>query len=131
MNCTNCAAPLPQRTNRCSYCGTLNDTDLRSVGGGVRTGTIERDCPRCEVPLHALALKTDGGLEVDRCDECLGIFFDPKELEHLLDGSAGDKREIDLARLETLIEEEAPADPELRYLPCPECRRLMNRKNYA
>lgn len=131
MNCGSCGAPLPPKSNICRYCETVNDTDLRGVGRPQRADAAsERICPRCDKALVAMWIG-DRGFEIDRCDGCMGIFFDPGELERLLDRAVSNVGGADVERIRTLIEEEAPADPAVRYVPCPVCRELMNRKNYA
>jgi len=132
VDCLNCAAPLPPKSNICRYCGTLNDTDLRGTGrtpaGG---GSSERRCPHCRAPMELLGLRTDGTMAVERCRECMGIFFDPGELEELMDASVDNVKEVDRERLDTLIDEEVDTDRPVIYVPCPDCGQLMNRKNYG
>jgi len=45
-------------------------------------------CPKCESP--ELAAATVRGIEVDRCPQCHGIWFDPKELATLMASSVAD-----------------------------------------
>ena len=55
MDCVNCGAPLPPKTNLCPYCKTLNDVDLRAIRKDIRRrGESHRDCPRCNVRLQAV-----------------------------------------------------------------------------
>ena len=135
MDCTNCGAPLPARSRVCTFCNTLNEVDLRTVRKESRpAGTGERSCPRCgeERRLAVLALPTAGGLEIDRCGACHGMFFDPDELQRMLDASVEPASDADRAELERLIDEESPEDAhDVRYLPCPDCGALMNRKAYG
>jgi Zn-finger nucleic acid-binding protein len=77
-------------------------------------------------------LPSAGALEIDRCPDCHGIFFDPDELERLLDASVGPASDADREELDRLIDEESPVDAhEVRYVPCPDCGALMNRKAYG
>jgi Zn-finger nucleic acid-binding protein len=60
------------------------------------------------------------------------MFFDPDELEKMLDASVEPASDADRAELDRLIDEESPADAlEIRYVPCPDCGALMNRKAYG
>ena len=132
MDCTNCGAPLPAKSNLCTYCKTLNDTDLRALAHDVSKGPeSERDCPRCRVKMQTVDLRTEGKFLIERCEECMGIFFDPSELETLIEASVSRVHEVDFERLYTLIEEEALRDTPVNYVPCPVCGALMNRKNYG
>jgi Zn-finger nucleic acid-binding protein len=119
----------------CSFCKTLNEVDLRTVRKetrAVRTGP--RNCPRCGTDhrLEVLALPAANGLEIDRCETCHGMFFDPEELERMLAASVEPASEADRAELARLVDEEVPSDAlEIRYGPCPDCGALMNRKSYG
>lgn len=71
-------------------------------------------------------------VEIDRCGTCHGIFFDPDELETALLHATHARAEVDRDRLTQLIEEERKTDHDtVRYVPCPDCGQLMNRKAYG
>jgi len=134
MDCVNCGAPLPPKSNVCRYCETLNDTDLRALKSSKSKGEAsERPCPRCKVSLQSMRLKVESPVEIDRCGECYGIFFDPGELEEVLDSSVKRAYEIDLERLDTLVREETSDKDykEVSYVPCPDCGEFMHRKSYG
>ncbi len=133
MDCVKCGAPLPPKSNICQYCSALNDVDLRAVADRVRRGpATDRRCPRCGDTMCTMDLQLGEAFYVERCDKCMGVFFDDGELETLLDKSVAKVFEVDHQRLAVLIEEEAPERPStVRYVKCPICRRLMNRKNYG
>lgn len=133
MDCVNCGASLTTKSNVCKHCGTLNDVDLRAIGrSSVRGPATDRVCPRCEQPLLPVELHVDGELFIERCDRCLGIFFDPGELETLLDASVSNIAGVDLDRMSVLIDERGDDDaPEVSYVKCPICGELMNRENFG
>lgn len=133
MDCSECGAPLPPKSNICTYCGALNDTDLRAAYRNVKKGPQSRLlCPQCDLRLTTMDLGLAGGFFIERCDRCLGLFFDPGELEALIDRSVSHVFSIDHQRLGALLEEEAPRPPaEVRYVRCPVCRELMNRTSYG
>ncbi|MCP4593768.1 MAG: hypothetical protein GY842_23800 [bacterium] len=130
MDCVKCGAPLPAKSNICGYCGALNDTDLRAIHNGVRSGpATERICPDCDIRLQSVELDTQGRFIIERCDKCLGLFFDPNELESLVDASVSPTYEIDHQRMTLLVEEEGKIAPSsVRYRKCPVCRNIMNRR---
>lgn len=132
MNCVNCGAPLSPKSNVCTFCGTLNDTDLRAIGRRT-TGKTQsnRTCPRCDVRMDTIELGAADGLCVERCDKCLGMFFDPNELESLIDTSVSRVFEVDFERMSTIVEEEAQGFSQVTYVKCPVCANLMNRKTYG
>ncbi len=109
-NCVSCSAPLPAPSNVCEYCGRRNDVDLH----GVHQYTVvkpdaERACPRCEVALHTINLKSDGKFFIERCDQCMGLFFDHGELEALLTQSVSNVFDIDHTRLNEINKEIRPS----------------------
>jgi Zn-finger nucleic acid-binding protein len=132
MECSNCGAPLPAKSNVCTYCGTLNEVDLRGLRKTARSrGTGSRACPRCSEPLAVLVVP-GLGVEVDRCGTCHGIFFDPGELDTAMEHAGRTPADVDRERLDRLIEEERKADHDVvRYVPCPDCGQLMNRKAFG
>jgi len=134
MDCVNCGAPLPAKSNVCRYCETLNDTDLRALESPrSKGGASERPCPRCKQPLESMRLKLESPVEIDRCVNCYGIFFDPGELEEVLDTSVKRAYDVDLERLDTLVREETSDRDykEVKYVPCPDCGEFMHRKSYG
>lgn len=134
MNCTSCGAPLPPKSNVCRYCETRNETDLRALKAR-RTGrgASERPCPRCRQPLQSERIALAGPVELDRCTKCHGIFFDPGELEAVLESPGAAGTEIDLERLDAIVREETPGNDyrDVTYVPCPDCGELMHRKSYG
>ncbi len=87
-NCNNCSAPLPANSIICEYCGTRNDTDLKGVHKyTVQQPDTDRICPRCNISMKTIDLKIEGKFLIERCPDCLGLFFDIGELEALLKAS--------------------------------------------
>jgi len=131
-NCIHCGAALPPASVTCAFCGSRNDVDLR----GIHLHTVEppptpRRCPRCRTSLQTLDLGLGGKFLIERCPGCLGLFFDPNELDALLDASLAHVSEIDFARLQNLMEVKRHDEYPLGYIPCPVCGKLMNRVNYG
>lgn len=135
MNCANCGAPLPPTSNICTFCNTLNDTDLRAIGVRRPAGDAsERICPRCDTPLTSVNIGDTKAIVIERCAKCLGLFFDPGELEAVLDDSVKHVYGIDYQRMQELNEHERRAgtfDKDVRYIKCPQCRELMMRRNFG
>lgn len=132
MDCVNCGASLTTKSNVCRHCGTLNDVDLRAIArSSVRGPATDRVCPRCEQPLVPVGLQVDGELFIERCERCLGIFFDPGELETLLDASVSNVGDVDFDRMGVLIDERGDDVSEVSYVKCPICHKLMNRENFG
>lgn len=131
-NCSNCSAPLPSDKIICEYCGSRNDVDLKGVHYYTTHETDEeRTCPRCSIRLRTIDLKIGGRFLIDRCDQCFGLFFDPGELEALLEESVANAHIIDRSRLEKVSNSGISATYPVGYIKCPVCARVMNRVNYG
>jgi Zn-finger nucleic acid-binding protein len=131
-NCYNCGAPLAPKTIICPYCKSRNDIDLK----GIHKHTVEeieseRICPRCTKPLQTIDLKLEGKFFIERCTHCLGLFFDPGELEALLDKSVSNVYVIDRQQLENINKVKRHDDYPVTYIKCPVCQKLMNRINFG
>ncbi len=132
MNCMNCSAPLPPNAVVCEYCGSRNDTDL----AGVHTYTTHelesgRMCPHCHVALATIDLKIGGKFFIERCEQCLGLFFDPGELEALLEDSVKHVYAVNLEKLANITHAMAGEDQPVSYIKCPVCSKIMNRVNFG
>ena len=130
--CNSCAAPLPPHTGVCEYCGSQTDIDLK----GIHEFTVNRPesnriCPECDIPLQTLDLQVEGKFLIERCDTCLGLFFDPGELEALMDKSVSNVFSINRKRIDTLIRENREGDGRITYRKCPVCKELMHRINFG
>ena len=131
-NCTNCSAPLPQDSIRCDYCGCRNDTDLKGVHY-YTTHEIEseRTCPRCSIRLKTIDLNINGRFLIERCDKCLGLFFDPNELEALLEATVSNVFTINRSLLDSINNSLRTGDYGVTYIKCPICSKIMNRVNFG
>ena len=75
------------------------------------------NCPKCLSPMAKVMF---GGVEVDRCTNCLGLFFDKMEKERLCKLKGGDA--IDLGDPKV-----GRAFNRVDRLQCPRCRTPMTR----
>ena len=75
-------------------------------------------CPKCGGTLEAIMYE---GIEVDRCCQCKGIWFDSSEAENLKKLKGSEK--IDIGNLNT----ENPTETETldTNIPCPHCNISM------
>ncbi|MCH2206060.1 MAG: zf-TFIIB domain-containing protein [Lentisphaerales bacterium] len=133
MNCPNCAAPIPANTLTCPYCHSRVSVDLKGVNFAPKVQHKTLMCPRCvDVPLEEITLEIGHqDLDIERCPNCQGLFFDPGELEFMLDQSVKHVLKIDHKKLAALSEESTIGRMKNRYLKCPHCTDLMNYYNYG
>ena len=131
-NCSNCGGPLPEKSMICTYCGTRNEIDLKGVHKyTIHTPETDRICPRCDTPMATIDLKIEGTFLIERCHHCFGLFFDPGELEKLLQATVDNVFVIDHKRIHDLNQEKRHEEYAAGYIKCPVCRNLMNRVNFG
>ncbi len=117
--CPSCFAMMFAGAKFCSHCGARADR--------AEEGTTSQRCPRCQTALTGIELGATSLLE---CPKCEGIWADKLSLEQICSD-----RERQAAVLG--MPSQLPNDPagsletKIRYLPCPVCRKLMNRVNFA
>lgn len=129
--CKSCAAPLPSNTNRCVYCNVRNDIDLQKSRYSAKTIHPDRNCPHCKISLHSIQIKGTTSIELEHCEHCFGVFFDPGEIQELLENSVSQVFEIDLPLLKSINRDRYKKDHAVKYIRCPVCQILMNRVNFA
>jgi Zn-finger nucleic acid-binding protein len=125
--CVHCDAPIA--TVRCAFCFHMSTPDaVHCAGCGRDLGLepIPRDgmlpCPDCHGPMSVLDC---GPGAVHDCGKCGGQFVEVAALRDLLERHAVDtgiERPRTSARL---------AAAPVRYVACPVCRALMNRRNFG
>ncbi|QPK63813.1 zf-TFIIB domain-containing protein [Methylomonas sp. LL1] len=126
--CQSCSAPLPANTQHCSYCGVRNDVDIH---GKHDYRIVEREspriCPECNAILQSIELDIEPPLQIERCGTCYGLFFDPGEVEALLESSVMPVFSVNLELLGNINQDRYRRDKTVKYLKCPVCGTLMNR----
>lgn len=130
--CSHCNAPLPDGSVLCVYCGDRNDIDLAGIHYyTTHESDTPRICPRCDIRLKTLDLKLNGTFLIERCVQCLGLFFDPGELEALLEGTVSNVFLIDRKGLDSInLRRQADQYP-IAYIKCPVCTQYMYRVNFG
>ena len=131
--CKSCAAPLPAYSSLCEYCGTKNDVDLRGISEfTVSQQNSNRPCPLCNRSMETISLKAVKNFNIERCPSCMGLFFDPEELNAILDKSVDQVYSIDMKKIHTMNQMPNRTVTRTRaYIKCPVCSELMNRVNFG
>jgi len=91
----------------------------------------DRICPNCDIPLQTINLKQKGSFEIERCASCFGLFFDPGEIELLLESSVSGVFDVNFQLLGHVNKERYQKPEKVKYIKCPVCKILMNRVNFA
>jgi Zn-finger nucleic acid-binding protein len=102
----------------CSHCGARPD---RTEG----EPDASRLCPRCQVDMKAVTIGANHMLECAKCD---GIWADAASLEQI---TAEREQQAAVLGMPGSHTETVELEKNVRYLPCPVCRKLMNRVNFA
>jgi len=146
MNCFNCGAAVSSDSTQCQYCssrlatvacpscfgmmfiGSKHCPRCGALAAQVRAADLPpRSCPRCRTEMRGVSIGTTAARE---CCKCEGLWLDVSAFERICAD-----REQQSAVL-------GPASPvpthpardavsRVRYVPCPECKQLMNRINFA
>ncbi len=131
-NCSNCSAPLPLNSIQCEFCGSRNDIDLKGVHYyTTHESESDRICPRCNIRLETIDLKMEGKFLIERCEQCLGLFFDPGELEAVLSATVANVFTINRGELDSINAAMRSNDYGVTYIKCPVCSKIMNRVNFG
>ncbi|WP_305906645.1 zf-TFIIB domain-containing protein [Methylomarinum sp. Ch1-1] len=129
--CKSCSAPLLANTTLCRYCGVRNDIDLHGRHQySLHSSQSKRLCPECNEHLQTIDLNLNGPFLIERCEQCFGLFFDPGEVEILLESSVSNVFDINHQLLHN-INKDRYRDKQVKYLKCPDCQILMNRVNFG
>lgn len=145
MNCPNCGAAAALERTRCEYCHSplaalICPRCFGAVFAGMKhcprcgfeiagakpwaAGALK--CPRCRQPLAELDV---AGRSVAECLRCGGLWADSATLEQVCRSAEEDELPGTPPRGGP-----RPAEgrhPARAYVPCPNCGRLMNRKNFG
>lgn len=142
LNCPNCGGNVSSDSSFCRFCGSRLKTEacrkclgLMFIGakhcvhcGEPVAAIAEADvhsgkCPRCECALDALSV---ADLALGQCSRCEGIWIDVPTFERVC---ADQEKQAAILGIARPVASRKPAP--VRYVPCPVCRDLMNRSNFA
>ncbi len=130
MKCQHCGGRLEGNLTVCPFCGTRQDVDLQQIHYRDLGNDGSMPCPGCESTLSVIEFDTDPAIRIERCESCLGLFFNPGELEVLLTQKTNPLVWLDRRRLNE-IAENFGYNHEVVYLQCPMCRERMSHLNFG
>jgi Zn-finger nucleic acid-binding protein len=121
--CPCCYCRLPNDAQFCVECGLrINPQKLEQVDSNLA-------CPRCKVALQGRILEQ---IEIHECGGCAGLWVTAVDFETIV--SSREAMGMTMRGLTALHHKtKFEMDPEqtVKYIPCPKCRNLMNRRNFA
>lgn len=119
--CPACFGMLFRGTRFCPHCGVeAKRTEITSTGDQVR------QCPRCRVDLTVIAV---GDATLQECPKCDGLWASKAAFEKI----CADKERQGAVLGRPAIAGTGPLQSvhDIRYVPCPDCKNLMHRVNFA
>ena len=145
LQCYSCGAAASSDSPKCDHCGArLATVWCPSCFGMMFTGSkfcphcgtaaIEWEtspsklpCPTCKEAMLSGKL---GNFPLHECTKCFGLWVDNATLEHVWRDA--EQHSLPPAKPYAISAMNPPGGlPRVKYLPCPRCRQLMNRKNFA
>jgi len=121
VSCPSCFGMIFLGEKFCPHCGAK--TQRTEVPGGET-----RLCPRCHVRMNAVVI---GKANLHECARCEGIWADADTLQQLCSDREEQASVLGMAAHNVAAPETVPLEQQIHYLPCPICKKLMNRVNFA
>ncbi|HYJ91454.1 MAG TPA: zf-TFIIB domain-containing protein [Pyrinomonadaceae bacterium] len=145
LNCPNCGAGVASDSSICEFCKTRlktvacpNCLDLMfegskfcdhcgapAVAAKVSDDAGRSVCPRCKLALKELQIDT---ISLRECERCGGLWSDVATFEKIC--SEKEEQSAALSFFGNRPQSEHSKIP-INYVPCPQCKQLMNRSNFA
>ncbi len=89
----------------CPFCGVRQDVNLRQIHFRDLGTDASLPCPHCATPLDVIEFDTEPKVRIERCTTCYGTFFNPGELELLLDAGTNPLVWLDPVQLKRISED--------------------------
>lgn len=115
--CPNCFGMMFVGEKFCSHCGAVAQRKEVPAGGML--------CPKCSAGMNPVEV---GKSHFFECSGCDGTWVDSTTLQQICD-----EKEQQAAIIGMPVDAPQPMhlDTNFRYIPCPICKELMNRVNFA
>ena len=104
----------------CSHCGA-------SAARAETAAAARLSCPRCRTDTQAVAI---GNANVRECPRCEGLWADRDTVQQICTDR---ERQAAVLGLPAVVPTDliGSVEQNIRYLPCPVCKSLMNRVNFS
>jgi Zn-finger nucleic acid-binding protein len=118
MACPSCLGLMFVGSRHCSQCGKkvsqAQNIAEKDLG----------DCPRCKIKLKLLQI---GEINLCECSRCDGLWVTVETFEEVC---ANHEKQAEV--LSSIGQNSVPGNQaKIQYVPCPDCKQLMNRNNFA
>jgi Zn-finger nucleic acid-binding protein len=119
MACPKCLGLMFQGSKHCPKCGA------EAVAAQAIPGEKLGDCPRCKVRLSSLQITE---IRLRECQRCDGVWSDAETFEDICADRESHAAVMQWAQAK---KDDTPPKAAIQYVPCPDCKQLMNRNNFA
>ena len=147
LNCPNCGAAVSSDAVQCRFCNSRLKTmacpaclalmflgsrhcpgcGIRAIQPEIKDAENPGGCPRCKIKLNRLQIDK---ISLRECRRCEGWWADVETFENVCA-----ERESQAAILNLITAKHHHAENKnsvkVSYVPCPDCKQLMNRSNFA
>jgi Zn-finger nucleic acid-binding protein len=120
-SCPECFATTVAGAKHCGACGVRLDPE------GVLRALSSRACPRCKTALSECETRSARYVE---CTGCAGLWLDEALFQRIAENNEAGLAP-GLVKGSPPVLSAASLEPVVRYLPCPVCGEMMNRRNFA
>lgn len=146
LNCPNCGAAISSDSPRCRYCesklatiacpscfammlaGSRHCPHCGAAAAEPTTAELSiLKCPRCKIDMASIKL---GAEQMRECETCGGLWLEVSAFEKIC-ASREEQSAVLGGAAPTPAHAVTGAETRIRYVPCPQCRELMNRINFA
>jgi Zn-finger nucleic acid-binding protein len=114
----------------CPFCGVRADVDLRQIHFRDLGQNAAMPCPQCTMPLGTIEFDIGPKVRIERCLGCRGMFFNPGEMQALLDAQTNPLVWLDPLQLNQ-ISADFYEDRPIIYRKCPTCSERMSHVNFG
>ncbi len=145
LNCPNCGGAVESDRTQCQFCRSRLKTVAcpsclglmflgskfcghcgeRALSVEVVEGASGGDCPRCKRGLDSLVI---AATPVRECTKCGGFWANVDTFEAIC---ADKEKQSAVLSFISSHPAELRVQPSISYVPCPDCKELMNRSNFA
>jgi Zn-finger nucleic acid-binding protein len=147
-NCPNCGASIsPDSPSRCAYCGSAitvrvcpscfgamavgmkNCPSCGAEAGHAVPGSVSSfQCPRCATQL----LSAHAGKHLlQECTHCGGLWLDKNTFQEICTREEAQEAVLGYQMRCKAADSDFVRKQGRAYIPCPECKKLMNTKNFS
>lgn len=130
VKCDHCGGRLEGLMAFCPFCGVRQNVDLRQVNFHDLGQDEALPCPTCKLPLHSVEFEIQPPIRIEHCTTCMGLFFNPGEIEVLLESQTNPLVWLDNQQLDQMppVTDDAMA---IVYRKCPICSERMSPYNFG